>query len=57
MSDKKDILVYVYWDSFKISVLMGIFLVMLVRGKEVFFFEYIKEWLKLDFIYMIDFDL
>ncbi|MBS1638232.1 MAG: HipA domain-containing protein [Bacteroidetes bacterium] len=57
MSEKKDILVYAHWDSFKTPVLMGTLSATPAKGKEVFSFEYTKEWLKSDFTYMIDPDL
>lgn len=57
MSEKKDILVYAHWNSFKTPVLMGTLSATPARGKEVFSFEYTKEWLKSDFTYMIDPDL
>ena len=57
MSEKKDILVYAHWDGFKTPVLMGTLSATPAKGKEVFSFEYTKEWLKSDFTYMIDPDL
>ncbi len=57
MSEKKEIKVYAHWERFKTPVLMGILSVAPVRGKEIFSFEYTREWLKSDFTYLIDPDL
>ncbi|MCC6370376.1 MAG: HipA domain-containing protein [Bacteroidia bacterium] len=57
MGKKKEILVYAHWQNFKTPVLMGTLSSTPAKGKEVFSFEYTKEWLKSDFTYMIDPDL
>lgn len=57
MSEKKEILIYAHWHRFKTPVLMGKLLATPAKGKEVFAFEYTKEWLKSEFTYMIDPDL
>lgn len=57
MSEKKEILVYAHWEGFKTPVLMGLLSAIPAKGKEVFSFEYTKEWLRSDFTYMIDPDL
>lgn len=57
MSSKKNILVYAHWEGFKEPALMGILSATPAKGKEVFSFEYTKEWLKLGFNHTIDPDL
>jgi len=57
MSSKKNILVYAHWEGFKEPTLMGILSATSAKGKEVFSFEYTKEWLKLGFNHAIDPDL
>ncbi len=57
MSEKKDILVYAHWDDFKKPQWMGTLSSTKVKGKEIFSFEYTKEWLNTDFTFMIDPDL
>lgn len=54
MSEKKNILVYAHWDSFKSPVLMGILSAIPSKGKEIFSFEYTKEWIKSEFTFLID---
>ena len=54
MSEKKNILVYAHWDSFKSPVLMGILSAIPFKGKEIFSFEYTKEWIKSEFTFLID---
>ena len=57
MSGKKEILVYANWEVFKDPVLMGILSATPAKGKEVFSFEYTKEWLQYGSRSMIDPDL
>jgi len=57
MSSKKNILVYAHWAGLKKSTLMGILTATPAKGKEVFSFEYTKEWLKSGFNHTIDPDL
>lgn len=57
MSSKKEILVYAHWGEFKEPVLMGVLSATPAKGKEVFSFEYNKEWLKSGYTYMLDPDL
>ena len=45
---KKEILVYAHWETFKEPALMGILTATLSRGKEIFSFEYSKDWLNSD---------
>ncbi|QZT36680.1 HipA domain-containing protein [Halosquirtibacter xylanolyticus] len=53
----KQIFVYADWEQFSIPKLMGILSSHRIRGKEVFQFEYDKEWLESSFVQMIDPDL
>lgn len=57
MSEKNEILVYAHWDGLNTPFLMGTLSATPAKGKEVFSFEYTKEWLKSDFRYIIDPDL
>ncbi|MFM7024247.1 MAG: hypothetical protein ACKOXB_14835 [Flavobacteriales bacterium] len=57
MSEKKDILVFAHWEGFDKPVLMGTLTATPAKGKEVFSFEYTKEWLSSDFTHRIDPDL
>ena len=57
MSQKKEISVYAHWEGFKDPFLMGILSATPAKGKEVFAFEYTKEWLESEFAYMLDPDL
>jgi serine/threonine-protein kinase HipA len=41
----REILVYAHWSGIQIPSLMGILKVTQLRGKEIFSFEYSKEWL------------
>jgi serine/threonine-protein kinase HipA len=53
----KEIFVYADWDTLNIPTLMGILRAELVRGNEIFSFEYNKEWLKLNDSLILDPDL
>lgn len=57
MKSNKDILVYAHWVGFSEPVLMGILSAVLVKGKEVFSFEYDKIWLQSGATHIIDPDL
>ncbi len=57
MSSIKKILVYAHWEGLKEPALMGILSATPAKGKEVFSFEYTKEWLKSGFNQTIDPDL
>jgi len=54
---KKTIYVYADWVSPDKPVLMGLLYAELLRGKEIFSFEYSPEWLKGNFEYRLDPDL
>lgn len=47
MTTNKNIYVYADWEAMKEPTLMGILSVVLTRGKEVFSFEYMEDWIKL----------
>jgi serine/threonine-protein kinase HipA len=53
----KQILVYADWKEVNGPAIMGHLTVTPARGKEIFSFEYSKEWLQLGFTQMIDPDL
>lgn len=57
MSEKKEILVYAHWEKFQDPFLMGTLSATPAKGKEVFSFEYTKEWLQSGFTNMLDPDL
>lgn len=57
MSEKKEILVYAHWEEIKDPFLMGTLSAIPGKGKEVFLFEYTKEWLQSEYTYMLDPDL
>lgn len=55
---RKEILVYADWRGLKESpALLGILYATIVRGKEIFSFEYSDKWLKSNFAQVIDPDL
>ncbi|MBC31552.1 MAG: toxin HipA [Muricauda sp.] len=55
--ERKEIMVYANWDGIKAPLLMGNLYATPSRGKEIFYFEYDKEWLRSDFAQIIDPDL
>jgi serine/threonine-protein kinase HipA len=57
MSDKKNILVYANWKGMADPVQMGNLVATPVKGKEIFSFEYKKDWLQSGFNLTIDPDL
>ncbi len=57
MSKEKTILVYADWQELKTPKLIGTLYVSYLRGKEIFSFEYNKEWLRSPYIQEIDPDL
>ncbi|MDQ3109775.1 MAG: HipA domain-containing protein [Bacteroidota bacterium] len=57
MSEKKEILVYADWEGFENPFLMGVLSATPAKGKEIFSFEYTREWLKSGFTYTLDPDL
>lgn len=56
-AERREILVYAHWIGFKEPTLMGTLYASLNKGKELFSFEYNKEWLKLPEATAIDPDL
>jgi serine/threonine-protein kinase HipA len=57
MSDSKNILVYADWDGLKSPQFIGTLYASYSRGKEIFSFEYDKNWLQSSFVQEIDPDL
>ncbi|UAB84186.1 HipA domain-containing protein [Zunongwangia sp. SCSIO 43204] len=55
--ERKEILVYAHWDGIESPILMGSLYATPSRGKEIFSFEYDKEWLASDYAQIIDPDL
>lgn len=55
--DRKEILVYADWQSIKGVRLMGVLYSEVIRGKEIFSFQYSDEWLNADFVQVLDPDL
>ena len=56
-SKKRSVYVYADWDGLNGSVLMGILYAELLRGKEIFSFEYDNDWLQSDHAQLLDPDL
>lgn len=54
---KRKILVYAHWQGMHEPVLMGVLNTELLRGKEIFSFEYDKQWLKSPYAQWLDPDL
>lgn len=54
---RKEILVYASWDAIDPPLLMGSLFATPSRGKEIFSFEYDKNWLKSNYAQIIDPDL
>lgn len=54
MTRQKKILVYADWDFIPEAIFMGTLRADLVRGKEIFSFEYAKDWLQSKYALMID---
>ncbi|MDA7717009.1 HipA domain-containing protein [bacterium] len=55
--ERKEIFVYAHWDGIEVPLLMGSLYATPSRGKEIFSFEYDKEWLQSDYAQIIDPDL
>ena len=51
---QREIYVYADWQEINGPKLMGILTAETIRGKEIFSFEYDKEWLRSDFVQIID---
>lgn len=56
-TEKKEILVYAHWQGLTGPGRMGTLTVTQGKGKEVFSFEYVPDWLKSGFTQMLDPDL
>jgi len=57
MSSNKEILVFADWDGLETPQFIGSLFSSYSRGKEIFSFEYDKEWLQSSFVQEIDPDL
>ncbi len=55
--ERKEIFVYAHWDEIEAPCLMGSLFATPSRGKEIFSFEYDKEWLQSDYAQVLDPDL
>jgi serine/threonine-protein kinase HipA len=53
-NNHKEILVYAHWAGFTEPVLMGHLHAEIIRGSEVFSFEYLDEWLQNDYAQILD---
>lgn len=56
-NNKRDVYVYADWYDLKEPALMGVLHSELLRGKEVFSFEYEKNWLQSEHVQLLDPDL
>jgi serine/threonine-protein kinase HipA len=54
---QKEIMVYAHWEGMKNPMMMGILQATPTRGKEIFSFEYTREWLSSGMAQQIDPDL
>lgn len=54
---KRKICVYAHWKEMEEPVLMGVLHSELLRGKEIFSFEYDKDWLNSEYAQLLDPDL
>ena len=54
MNSNKEILVYADWDGLETPQFIGTLLSSYSRGKEIFSFEYDKNWLQSSFVQEID---
>jgi len=57
VNSNKEILVYADWDGLETPQFIGTLFSSYSRGKEIFSFEYDKEWLQSSFVQEIDLDL
>jgi serine/threonine-protein kinase HipA len=57
MNSNKKILVYADWEDLNTAQFIGTLFSSYARGKEIFSFEYDKEWLQPPFVQEIDPDL
>ena len=55
--NRKKMYVFADWESLSSPQLMGILYSEVIRGKEIFSFEYDNKWLKSDFVQILDPDL
>jgi len=57
VNNKRSVFVYADWESLKGPILMGTLSATHLRGKEIFSFEYNKDWLKSKYVQILDPDL
>ncbi len=57
MSENKDILVYSDWDKSSVVPQIGLLHTQVIRGKEIFSFEYNDDWLRSSSVQQLDPDL
>lgn len=51
---KREVYVYAYWQEMEEPVIMGILHSELLRGNEIFSFEYDNNWLKSEYAQLLD---
>ena len=57
VNNKRSVFVYADWESLKGPILMGTLSATHLRGKEIFSFEYNNDWLKSEYVQILDPDL
>ena len=57
IDNKRVVFVYAHWEGLKGPILMGTFSATHLRGKEIFSFEYNNDWLKSEYVQILDPDL
>jgi serine/threonine-protein kinase HipA len=57
IDNKRVVFVYADWEGLKGPILMGTFSATHLRGKEIFSFEYNNDWLKSEYLQILDPDL
>ena len=57
INNKRIVFVYADWEGLKEPILMGTLSATHLRGKEIFSFEYDKDWLKSKYVQILDPDL
>ena len=57
VNNKRSVFVYADWESLKGPILMGTLSATHLRGKEIFSFEYNNDWLKSEYLQLLDPDL
>ena len=57
IDNKRVVFVYADWEGLKGPILMGTLSASHLRGKEIFSFEYNNDWLKSEYVQILDPDL